>query len=343
MSGPVVSGAGWSMMAAIGGKANLLAGWALAWLLAGCSGAGPLLLPLTSQGNIRLPADQGAPAIDLLTMDPRTGLLYVPHGSNAALDLVDVKAGRVAASIAGLPDIKGVALTPDPNVVFTSNGGDGTVGVVDVAARKVLVKVQVGGKPDAIGYDPVHDLVVVGLRTSNKMAVVGRAARQLRATVDLPGEPELMAIDEKAGQVYLAVHDRDAVVRIDLAKGESLATYRGCDIMAPTGVAYDADHSRLFVAGPTRVSVVDVLLDHCLGTVDVGSGTDQIAINPHTHHLYAASRGSRNVSVIDTVSLKPLGVVGTGPGGGTLAVDPTTDRLYVAVTKSGLVAVYHDP
>jgi len=312
-------------------------------VLSACSQGSPLPVPLTASGQIRLPPDTAKPDIDLLSFDPRSGHLYVPHTSQNALDIIDTKARKVLASIQDLPGIKGVALTSDPAVVFTSNGAEGTVGVVDVSQMKVLSKIRVGGKPDAIEYDPVHDVVAVSLGGPKGVALVDRATYRVKGTVQLPGDPELMAMDRKAGRLFLAIHDKDEVVAIDLGSGEVRSEYKGCDIKSPTGVAYDPEQERLFVASKGQLNIVDLLLDRCLGTVDIGSGTDQIAINPHTHHLYTANAGSKNLSVVDIVTLKPLGIVGTGPGAATLAVDPTTDRVYVAMGPSGIIAIYHDP
>lgn len=311
--------------------------------LSACSKDSPLPVPLTAAGQIRLPSETARPEIDLLTFDLRNGHLYVPHTSQNALDVIDTKAGKVLASIQGLAGIKGVALTPDPAVVFTSNGGEGTVGVVEVSQMKVLSKIRVGGKPDAIEYDQIHDVVAVSVGGPKGLALVDRATYKIRATVELPGHPELMAMDRKAGRLFLAIHDKDEVVAIDLGSGEVRLEYKGCDIKSPTGVAYDPEQERLFVASKGQLNIIDLLLDRCLGSVDIGSGTDQIAINPHTRHLYAANGGSKNLSVIDIVTLKPLGIVGTGPDAGSLAVDSTTDRVYVGMAQSGFIAIYHDP
>src|SRR6202035_2190919 len=110
----------------------------------------------------------------------------------------------------------------------------------------------------------------------------------------------------------------DQVQVIDLGTRQVVKTYKGCDISAPTGVAYDPGLGKLFVANQIDVSVID----KCLGAVDISRGTDQLAINSHLHHLYAASGGSKNLSVIDAVSLKHLGFQGTGPTAVGVASDP---------------------
>jgi YVTN family beta-propeller protein len=312
-----------------------------------CSPA-PLKAPLTFQKDIQLPKDTGAPSIDLLALDSRNGLLYAPHGSNNALDIVDTRAERYVGSIPGLPGIKGIALTSDPNIVFTSNASDGTVSVVDVKALKTIASINVGGAPDAIDYDPVHALVVVSLGTDNHVAFIDEKTRNIQGKLTLDGKPELMAVDQKQGLIYLAINDKNKVVEIDPVSRSIVKTYSGCDINSPAGLVYDPDNQRLFVANAIShsanvVSVIDVLLERCLGSVDVDHSPDQAAFNSHLHHLYVANAGSNNVSVIDAVSLKPLGIVGTGKQAGTIAADPTTDKIAVAATRAGIIAIYHDP
>ena len=304
-------------------------------------------MPLTSLANIQLPKDTTLPSFDLLTLDSRVGRLYVAHSSMDAIDIVDLKTNKVVGSVPGVRKVHAVALTSDPNIVMTSDPADGMVAVVDVAQRKVVKLIDTGPQPDAIGYDPVNDLVVVVLASTNTVKLIDPHTYLVAATISLPGSPELMDIDPQQGRAFVAINNKDEVVIIDIKSRQITTTFKGCDIAIPTGVAFDPDQQRLYVAsrpGNNReLNIIDTLIGKCLGVVDIGFGTDQIAFSPHTHHVYAANGGSKNLSVIDTVSLKPLGVVGTGPIAKSVAVDPTTDRVYALVGRAGIIGVYHDP
>lgn len=304
-------------------------------------------MPLTPLANIQLPKDTTQPSFDLLTLDSRVGRLYVSHSSMDAIDIIDVKTNKVSGSVSGLFKVHAVALTADPNIVMTSDPADGMVAVVDVAQRKIVKLIDTGPQPDAIGYDPLNDLVVVALASSNTVKLIDPHTYTAVATIDLPGSPELMDVDPTQGRVFLAINDKDEVIVIDVKSRQITTTFKGCDIAIPTGVAYDPDQQRLYIAsrpGNNReLNVIDTLLDRCLGVVDIGFGTDQLAFNRHNHHVYAANGGSKNLSVVDGTALKPLGVVGTGPIAKSVAVDPTTDRVYVLVGRAGIVGVYHDP
>src|ERR1700694_594055 len=115
-----------------------------ALLLASCSGsADPLKTPLTALENIQLPApaaEFGAPSLDLLTMDPRNGLLYVPYTNT--LDVVDTRTKKLKGQVANVPGIKSIVLSPDPNVVFTADGGNNQVAVVDVAKLQIIDEIK---------------------------------------------------------------------------------------------------------------------------------------------------------------------------------------------------------
>jgi YVTN family beta-propeller protein len=324
-------------------------GCLVAAMVAGTSACSPtpLKAPLTFKKDIQLPKDAGTPAIDLLTLDASSGRLYVPHGSANALEIIDVKSATDIGSVPNLPGIKGTALSSDPNVIFTANASDGSVSVVDVKLLKVLANVKMGTSADAIDYDPVHGLVVVSLN-SDSLGFIDEKTRTETGKLILPGRPELMAIDRQLGRIFLAINDKDEVLLIDPVTRSVVKTYKGCDIRAPTGVVFDPDQQRLFVANAIThtanvLSAIDVLLNQCLGTIDIDHGPDQVALNSHLHHLYVANVGSSNVSVIDTVTLKPLGVVGTGAQAATVAADPVTDTVWVAAARAGIVAEYHDP
>lgn len=322
-------------------------------LLSACTpGVDPLKNPLTSIANIQLPRPSGEaagpPSLDLLTLDSRNQLLYVPYTNT--LDIFDLHSRQLRGQIPNLPGIKSIALSPDPNIVFTADGGDNRVAVIDVGKLKVIDEVKTPlGNPDAMLYDATNDTVVVAQSgPSPNLTFIDRSSHKVIGSLSLPGSPELMTIDPHAGRIFLAMHDQDEVLVVDGASRQVLQTYKGCDIKSPVGMAFDPDQGRLFVANGVLhtanvVSAIDVVLDRCLGSIDIGRGPDQAAVNDHLHHLYVANSGTSNLSVIDTTTLKPLGVNGTGRAAHSVAADPTTDLVYVGVERAGIIAVYHDP
>lgn len=321
-------------------------------VLIGCTpGTDPLKTPLTAKANIQLPpppAEAGLGSLDLLTLDSRNGLLYVPYSNT--LDIVDTRTRKLKGQVPNLPGIKSIALSADPNIVFTADGGNNRVAVIDVAKLKIVDEIVTPlGNPDAMVFDPLNNEVVVGQSgPSPNVAFIDVATHKILGSLKLPSSPELMTIDVHTAMVFLAIHDLDEVVAIDVASRQITSTYKGCDIKSPVGMAFDPDQGRLFVANGVLhsanvVSAIDVVVDRCLGSIDIGHGPDQAAFNDHLHHMYVANSGTSTLSVIDTVSLKPLGTNGTGHAAHSVTVDPTTDLVYVGVERAGIIAVYHDP
>src|ERR1700756_1147680 len=195
------------MMSGIRKPLLLAVAWVIGLSLSSCSSSPALQLPLTAVGNIQMPHETKAiiPLFDLLTVDERRGILYVPHTSNSALEVVDTRTRKVIESIGGLPGARGVALTPDPNVIFVSDSTGGSIAVVDTNAMKVLGTIPVNGAPDAIAYDPVDDVVVASSSGAEELTLIDRTTRKVTGTVKLPGSPELLTVDPKAGIVYVAI------------------------------------------------------------------------------------------------------------------------------------------
>ena len=198
--------------------------------LISCSDSPVIHFPLTARGNIQMPHEtSSSPLFDLLTMDPRRAVLYVPHTSNSELHILDTKTQKVTGTINGLPSVRGVALTPDPNVVFATESSGGAVAVLDTAAMKVLATIPVNGSPDAIGYDALDDVVVVTSSGAKQLTIIDRTTRKVKSTVALPGTPELLGLDSAAGVAYVAINDKDEVAAVTIASSQ-MSELRGCDM-----------------------------------------------------------------------------------------------------------------
>src|SRR6185436_6509647 len=127
-------------------------------------------------GDIELPSHAGAGAFDHAAVHRRTGLVYVAHTANDAVDVIDGAAGRFVESIGGLAAVAGALVSDDHDLVFTSNRGEDTVGLAAAAPAKVE-KVGVGVKPNGLAYDPARRRLLA--------ANVGDPARPESFTVSL--------------------------------------------------------------------------------------------------------------------------------------------------------------
>ena len=87
--------------------------------------AGP---PLVLESKI--PLGQVSGRIDHLGIDVKRQRLFVAELGNNSLGVVDLAAGKVLRTIAGLSEPQGVAYVPFADSVFVANAGDGSVHVL---------------------------------------------------------------------------------------------------------------------------------------------------------------------------------------------------------------------
>src|SRR5438270_9409145 len=99
---------------------------------------------------------------------------------------------------------------------------------------------------------------------------------------------------------------------------------------APFGVAA-AGGGLLYVtnSGGSTVSIVDTATNTVSGTIAVGSGPGEIAMDPAAGRAYVANFNDATVSVVNTTTRSTITTL--GPGGLGVAVDPGLGRLYAVV------------
>ena len=110
-------------------------------------------MSLERLGFVDLPAHVGDGGFDHAAVHGPTGLVYVAHTANDAVDVLDVQARRHLDSIAGLKAVAGALVADDAGLVFTSNRGENTVGIFAPAKAAgeppgPVEKIAVGARPN---------------------------------------------------------------------------------------------------------------------------------------------------------------------------------------------------
>src|SRR5688572_2174685 len=85
-------------------------------------------VPLEHLGFVDLPVHVGTGGFDHAAVHGPTGLIYVAHTANDAIDVIDGQAQRYVGSIPGFAAVAGALVSDDSDLVFTSNRGENTVG-----------------------------------------------------------------------------------------------------------------------------------------------------------------------------------------------------------------------
>jgi YVTN family beta-propeller protein len=292
---------------------------------------------LIFHGYVPLPSHGMLSVLDYLTIDDdmlfvtgeSTGDVYrVPIRKNALPTIADV-----AKLPAEEPATHGVVIDPSSRLAFVTRSEANTVDVFDPAKMVMIKRIPVADDPDAIFYDEFDKLVYVASGDSHLATLIDPSTQTTIATIPLGGAPEYAAFDASTRLLYQNLHDTSVVVAVDIAKRAVVHGWplQGCE--APTGMAIDEIHRRLFIGcnANSVLAIFDLNEHRVVATVPIGKAPDSVAFDPELHRIYTTGKSGvlvviqqddpNKYHVIDTIHLHY--------GAHTLAIDLKTHALFV--------------
>ena len=124
---------------------------------------------LSQVQSIQLPNVEGR--IDHMAVDSQGGQLFVAALGNNTLEVIDLKASKVAGEIKNLKEPQGVAYIPEGNTLLITNGEGNFLDIYDAQSLKLLNQVALEDDPDNVRYDPTTGYAYVGYGTGNGSAL----------------------------------------------------------------------------------------------------------------------------------------------------------------------------
>jgi DNA-binding beta-propeller fold protein YncE len=279
---------------------------------------------------------EGEGGWDLLTVDESASRLFLSH--KTVVQVVDVKSGKLLATIPDTKGVHGIALASDLNKGYISNGKDSSVTVFDLKTLAVLKKIQVTGlNPDAILYDAfTHNVFVYNARTLNA-TVIDAKTDKIITTIPFVGNPELSVSDGK-GKVYVNIEDKSKVCEINASTLKIDHTWDIAPGEEPTGIAIDKETDRLFIVCANKLMVImDAKTGHVITTLPIGEGVDGAAFDPVKKRAYS-SNGDGTLTVVQEENANTFSVlenVTTQKGARTIAIDSKTHHVYLPTAEFG--------
>ncbi len=267
---------------------------------------------------------------DYLIADDAARRLYVTHGDR--VDVLDIDSNEVKGVIGDLKGVHGVALAPDLGRGFISDGRANHVVIFDLKTLKPIGDVETGKNPDCVIYDPATKRVFAFNGRSDSATVIDAAEGKAVGTIDLGGAPEFAAADG-AGDVFVNLEDKDAVVKIDSRKMTVLERWPLAPGEGPSAMALDPKTNRVFIGCHNKMMVVvnaetGKVVDH----QPIGQGVDAAAFDPATGMVFF-SCGDGTVTVIHEDGPDKYSVaetVKTKPRSRTMALDRKTHDLFLS-------------
>ncbi len=269
---------------------------------------------------------------DYVTADSSGHRLYISRSMHVMV--IDTASNTVVGDIPDTPGVHGIALAPELNRGFTSNGRANTASLFDMKTLKVIGQVKTGENPDAILYDSATKRVFTFNGKSKDATVFDAMSGEILGTVALGGKPEFAASDTK-GMVFANIEDTNEVVALDSRTLTIAKRYPLGSCNAPTGMAIDIEHHRVFSGCRNRLMMVlDVTSGKVIAAVPIGAGVDANAFDPETGFVFS-SNGEGTLTVVRESSsgMFDTETVPTQRGARTMALDSKTHRIYLPTAE----------
>ena len=279
-------------------------------------------------------------------------VLHAGYGPHAVM-VVEVKSGRVVASIVVPRSFCGLCFSPSGQRLFVSGGEDDVIHEFHFADGYLY-----GHKAIELPKNETA-LVATGLSCSldgkrlyvacclgDRLFIVRPSRSQDLRQIGLPAKsyPYLPLVARKTDRLFLSLWGKSAVAVIDLAEGKVEAVWPTAS--HPTEMALSADEDVLYVAcaDSSAVSVLDTKTGRELeriGTslhpkVPNGSTPNSLALAPNGKTLWVANADANNVAVFDVSQRgksSPLGFLPVGWYPTSVRISAAADRIFVANGK----------
>jgi outer membrane protein assembly factor BamB len=162
--------------------------------------------------------------------------------------------------------------------------------------------------------------------------VIDAKTGAVAGTIDLGGGPEF-AVADGSGTVFVNLEDKNELVAIDSRALTIKSRWPLAPAGAPTALAMDVKHRRLFAAGrnPQMLVAVDADSGKVIQSFPISAGADAAAYDPETGLIFASTReGMVHIFHEDTPDkFSEVETLKTEFGAKTMGLDTKTHNLFL--------------
>jgi DNA-binding beta-propeller fold protein YncE len=273
---------------------------------------------------------------DYVTVDSAARRVYLSHGTE--IKVLDADNGTLIGNIAGLKQDHGVAIASEFGRGFISDGAQGKLIIFDLKTLKVTGEAKAENDADCVIYDPFSKRVFVMNGDPHSSTVIDAQTGNVVGKIDLGGGPEFAVADGK-GTVYINLEDKSELVAVDSATLKIKSRWPLAPAGAPTALAMDIQHYRLFSAGrnPQMVVMVDSESGKVIQSSPISAGVDAAAFDPETGMIFVSTRdGIVHVFHEDSPDkFSEVETIKTEYGAKTMGLDTKTHNLFLDTADFG--------
>jgi DNA-binding beta-propeller fold protein YncE len=273
---------------------------------------------------------------DYVTVDSAARRVYVSHGTE--IKVLDADSGALVGNITGLKQDHGVAVAAEFGRGFISDGAQGKVIIFDLKTLKVTGEAVADKDADCVIYDPFSKRVFVMDGDPHNATVIDAKTNSVLGKIDLGGGPEFAVADGK-GTVYINLEDKSELVAVDSTSLKIKSRWPLAPAGAPTALAMDVPHHRLFSAGrnPQMMVVLDSGTGKVIQSFPITAGVDAAAFDPESALIFVSTRdGIVHVFHEDSPDkFSEVETVKTEFGAKTMGLDTKTHNLFLTTADFG--------
>lgn len=267
---------------------------------------------------------------DYITVDSAARRVYLSHGTE--IKVLDADSGALVGNITGLTQDHGVAIAEEFGRGFITDGEQAKVVIFDLKTLKAIGEAKADKDADSIVYDPASKRVFAMNGDPNSCTVIDAKSGKVVDTIALGGGPEFAVADGK-GTVYVNIEDKNELVTIDSNTLKIKSRWPLAPVGAPTALAIDLEHRRLFSAGrkPQMLVVLNADTGKVIQSFPISGGVDAAAYDPGTGLIFASTRdGMIHIFHEDSPDkYSEVETVKTEYGAKTLGLDTKTHNVFV--------------
>jgi DNA-binding beta-propeller fold protein YncE len=281
------------------------------------------------------------PDWDYMNFDPTHNYVYIARREDGILTY-DAVAQKLVGKLENTEGSNATTLVPELDRIFVTNE-DGTLTVVQQSTLKTLARVKVGASADNSFYDPVTGQLLVTMGDERRVSFVNASTQAVVGTVAIDSEKIEGAVADGLGNFYVALRDRDQVVRVDVRQRKVTAEFKPDKCVMPNSLAFDMANKRLLVGCRGEHPVLAVVSPEgkTLSTTPIGRGIDAIVFDDATRRVYTANGFDATLVILNQLNgdhYTLAEAVTTRPYARTMALDPKTKKVYM-VCAEGTVDV----
>ena len=291
--------------------------------------------PLKLEKTVQLPDVQGR--IDHMSIDVKGQRLFVSALGNNTVEVIDLKAGKLANTMTGLKEPQGVFFVADNGRLFVASSKDSTVKMFDGTSLKLLKTIEYGDDADNLRFDSSRQRVYVGYG-EGALAELDTDGKKISET-KLDAHPESFQLEKNSPRIYVNLPKSRKIAVVNREAHSILTTWGSSMSLANYAMALDEADHRLFVVTryPARLLIIDTGSGKIVQTLSAVGDCDDIFFDRARKRIYATG-GEGAISVFeqqDADHYKEIARVPTVKGARTSFFSPDFGRLYVGVRRQG--------